>query len=610
MRDRPDGAGDRHGTTRAGRVLERLQAPADLIDALGPAFRQLVDDSWIFALDPGHWRLGPGRDLGGIPFVAYALPRLPAGLAAVIIGPLVNAPAPDGLIGIELVSGADRIVAQVVRPLAGLEPDGPARFDLPPGADAGVEPLFLRVFARGASCPVRVLEWRRRRWRARLRPETRAFAGFVFTQDGPGRDVRPAAGPPGRPRVLAILPQLIPSALIGVVKPLMALHRSGAIVAEVTLEGLATRRRIARADVVVFCRNTEPAHADGLRTALALGKPTIYELDDNFFEIPESTEGGRYHRAPERLAHLERHLRSAALVRVYSEVLRERASRYSGRVRRVDAAVDWTLVPSVPVRRDPGRVRIVYATSRLQDELASLFLDDLRRILAAYAGRVEVVFWGYHPRELRGHEAVRFREFVADYDRFFARFARAGFDIGLAPLRDDPFHRSKSDNKFREYAACRIAGIYSDAGVYATRVVDGVTGLLVPDAPGAWFAAMARLIEDPTLREAIQEQAFRDARERHTMEQARETWRQQIAEVLTDPLAGRRARPRRRPGAGGSATAEPRGQGRPEMPSAGPEPVRGRAAPRTFSLASRLRWRVRTAGLLLRLRYQLWRTRT
>ena len=108
------------------------------------------------------------------------------------------------------------------------------------------------------------------------------------------------------PVVLAILPRIIPLTLIGVIKPLGALHREGRIRFDVALESWAGRRRLARADVVVFSRNTEPRYAAFLDAALALGKPVIYELDDNFFEMPLGTPGSEYHRDPQRLSQLER----------------------------------------------------------------------------------------------------------------------------------------------------------------------------------------------------------------------------------------------------------------------------------------------------------------
>lgn len=337
-----------------------------------------------------------------------------------------------------------------------------------------------------------------------------------------------------RPRVLAVLPGFIPSTLIHIVKPLAALHRCGWIDADIMLEHSVFARHLERADVVVFCRNTEPAFGWILDFALARCKPVIYDLDDNFFEIPLTSDVARYHRAPERLQQLTRYLTHASLVRVYSEALRERVSQLNTDAVAVDGPVDWSLIPSRQRRRNTNTVRMVYPTSRVVDDLAGLFLDDIERLLTTYAGRLEIFFWGYHPRELCGHPAVRFLPFIANYDQFFRQFASSGFDVGLAPLRNDAFHRSKSDLKFREYAACRIVGVYSNVGAYARVVEDGVTGLLVSNRPGAWFDAVGRLIEDLRLRQAIEERAREYARSRYDLRVFQNEWWGHLRDVMGD----------------------------------------------------------------------------
>lgn len=339
-----------------------------------------------------------------------------------------------------------------------------------------------------------------------------------------------------RPRVLAVLPHIIPSTVLTVLKPLRELHRAGAIQAEFELEYLASRRQVERSDVVVFCRNTDPAYGGALRAAIQLGKPVVYDLDDNFFELPSHSTVERNAVTPARLAQLECYLRSAHLVRVYSEHLQRRILGYNLNTLSVAGPLDWSLMPA-DVRRSPDHISIVYATGRLGDQLAGLFLDDIERVLAAFPGRVRLYFWGGSPERLARHPSVRVLKRITDYDRFLARFARSGFDIGLAPLPADDFHLGKSDNKFREYAACRIAGVYSDVAVYTPAVEHGVTGLRVPDAPGAWFDAVTRLVEDAVLRESIQSRAYAYAREHYGQDRFCAEWLAQITRLLDAPPA-------------------------------------------------------------------------
>jgi len=336
------------------------------------------------------------------------------------------------------------------------------------------------------------------------------------------------------PRVLAVLPAIMPSTTIGVAKPLKRLHRERRLRVILTLESLVSRRRVAGADLIVFCRNTEPAVNHALEWAKELRKPIIYELDDDFFTIPVAVPGGVYHRRPERLNQLRDYLASASLIRVYSETMRQKLLTINPAVERVAGPLCWDLVPSRPVtRKDPGKVRIVYATSRVKDELENIFLGDMEQVLERFPQKVELFLWGYYSSKFAKHPSVSFLKYVSDYDRFFRQFARSGFDIGLAPLHDDDFHRSKSNNKFREYAACRIAGVYSDVPVYSECVQDGITGLLVKNRPGAWFDAIKQLVLDDGLRSLIQDKAQQYARTHYNEENSCNTWLEQIHRLLS-----------------------------------------------------------------------------
>lgn len=377
-----------------------------------------------------------------------------------------------------------------------------------------------------------------------------------------------------RPRILAILPHVIPSTIIYLLKPLTALHKEARISAEFALEYSTSRRQIQRADAVMFCRNIEPAYGGALNAALELGKPIIYELDDNLFELSAHSKAEEHYKDPAKQDQLRRYLKSANLIRVYSEHLKQIVSEINPNVVRVDGPVDWNLVASslescrrgtrsvaprgrpqkraersppcgqgaklrglpdrlLAARKAHEKVRIVYATGRTHDELANIFIGDVERLLATHADQVELFFWGYRCDRLAKHPSVHFLNYVTNYDRYLRAFSRYSFDIGLAPLPNDDFHLSKSNVKFREYAACRVAGIYSNVPVYSECVEDGVTGLLVQNEPGAWHDALVRLIADENLRRSIQERAQGYARERFNQDKYCDVLLEQIQALLS-----------------------------------------------------------------------------
>ena len=86
---------------------------------------------------------------------------------------------------------------------------------------------------------------------------------------------------------------------------------------------MASPRDVLAADVAVFCRNVRPDRAELLRAAVAAGVPVLYDLDDNFFEVPPDSPLGRAFAQPPQLAMLAEYLTAASLVRVYSRPLLE-----------------------------------------------------------------------------------------------------------------------------------------------------------------------------------------------------------------------------------------------------------------------------------------------
>ena len=342
--------------------------------------------------------------------------------------------------------------------------------------------------------------------------------------------------PEVRPRVLAILPGLFPSTIIGVAKPLLRLHQEQRIGLDLTLQYLVSRRSVERADVLVLCHTIDPQYGVILDWARELRRPIIYEIDDDLLTVPEQVPGLAYLREPARRDQLLACIRQADVIRVYSPALHAKLSQYNANVRLISGPLDWSLMPVVPPARDAATVRIVYATGRADDDIGRMIVAPLTKILNRFPN-VRLTIWGPKHRSLSGHPQVRSLPLIRDYDAFFRKFAGEGFDIGLAPLPDDEFHRGKSNNKLREYSSCGIAGVYSNMSVYNTSVEHEVTGLLVANNDEDWTAAIERLITDTELRRGIAERGRAFARAHFNQAVTDAEWMSAIEMLAARPPA-------------------------------------------------------------------------
>lgn len=88
---------------------------------------------------------------------------------------------------------------------------------------------------------------------------------------------------------------------------------------------------------------------------------------------------------------------------------------------------------------------------------------------------------------------------TCDYETYLTILG--GSDISFMPLSDTAFNRAKSDLKFIEAGACRVAPLSSTV-VYSNSIEDGRTGLLFRD-PAELHARLLRLIGMPELAHAL-----------------------------------------------------------------------------------------------------------
>lgn len=124
--------------------------------------------------------------------------------------------------------------------------------------------------------------------------------------------------------------------------------------------------------------------------------------------------------------------------------------------------------------------------------------------------RQDVVF-----RLMGGHAFARlfnevprgqFEHVPADSIEAYHAFV-ASLDIGIAPLSNDAFNRSRSDVKFLEYACHGVVPVVSHLTPYLRSVRHEENGFLV-DGPEDLVARLQELLDDPARRVAMGEAAF------------------------------------------------------------------------------------------------------
>jgi glycosyltransferase involved in cell wall biosynthesis len=277
---------------------------------------------------------------------------------------------------------------------------------------------------------------------------------------------------------------------------------------------LVIEAAMERADAVLFQRTFA---AGGGRVvferALASGKPVYLDLDDDFFDIPDTPYfRKRLSFDPGEIAEA---VRRAQAVSVATEPLAERVRALGARrVRVLPNLVQpsvWRRAPAGGAARSAagaggGPVRVGYLGSPTHE-------PDLRRIegvlldLARRHGRaVEFRFFGCVTPALRGLPGGRPAPFDDRYLSFVRTLPSLGLDVAVAPLVDNAFNRCKSGVKWMEYAMAGVAGVFADLEPYRAVVRHGETGFLAA-ADADWAEALDALVRDAALRVRVAEAA-------------------------------------------------------------------------------------------------------
>jgi hypothetical protein len=283
----------------------------------------------------------------------------------------------------------------------------------------------------------------------------------------------------------------------------------------------------------LFLRASSPGALRLARDLRAAGIGYGYYLDDNFWLLDPETEIGAYYAEPAHRARLDEMVRSAHSVVTSTPLLRDYLRPWNDHVRQLDSFFDFSLVPSLPrPHRRRQRLRVGFAASAHRGQDLEPVVADVLDLLKR-RDDVEFEVIGVDGIGLPDHPRIRRFPYLESYSDYVAFQASRGWDVGLAPLGGAASNLYKTDNKFREYAAQGIPGVYQDATPYAS-VRDGETGLLAGGAR-SWGEALDLYLGDHDLRARVRTLARADAERRCSLQNVAPAWSDYLT---TAPEAG------------------------------------------------------------------------
>ena len=271
-----------------------------------------------------------------------------------------------------------------------------------------------------------------------------------------------------------------------------------------------TSMDIKKADII-YCIRCACMHTKRIcMQARRMGKAMVYFVDDNFFIKPNEVTA----RMQVNVNHARSLLSKVDATIVCSKTLYETVKAYCHNVLLLTAYQQFSVdMQSTTDMSTNQQVTIGHMGSLYREMHFEFVTPAIQQIINKYGERVRFEFIGFRPKGLAGNQNVTFFNYITDYKKFQKFFVSRHWDIGLAPLKDTLFARSKTNNKFREFSAIKVSGIYSDISCYNEWVEHKVTGYIADNKVASWYHAMEELILDEALRKHIATNAYTFARE-------------------------------------------------------------------------------------------------
>ena len=250
------------------------------------------------------------------------------------------------------------------------------------------------------------------------------------------------------------------------------------------------------ADIVLLGRLDSWYEYQITRKLRKAGKTLIYIIDDDLLNIPPEISSAAYYGQKEIQGYIRGMIEmSDAILSPSPQLLKKYAVNGRKAIQIEEPAIDP--VPYKP--HDPDKpVKIGFAGSiDRTGDLEEILRDALLNVKREYGDRVEFEFFGAIP-SFAGELNARCIPYCDSYDEYRKTLNSLEWDIGMAPMPETPFHACKHYNKYIEYTAAGIVGVYSKTEPYIRLLKSNTPGArFCENTTEAWIEAISRWLDAP-----------------------------------------------------------------------------------------------------------------
>lgn len=291
--------------------------------------------------------------------------------------------------------------------------------------------------------------------------------------------------------------------------------------AEVNVSFMLNAEEMHWAELIVMQRPANWEALEYVRTARALGKKVIYELDDYLPGVPLDQPGVKYWDSMIGRAGVSLEvMKNCDAVTTTTPRLANELALWNRNVHILPNFLDEIMWNNVVYTEDFEKkkkddiIRIGWEGAAGHWADLELIVNVIKKITDDYP-KVKFLILGYSPKEIFYHFAnVQGRcahcgqenqlEAYAGVDilKYVQTLSNLAFDIGIAPAVNISFNECKSDLRFKEYSMLGIPTVASGIYPYKESIIQDKTGFICNTAK-EWDTALRLLIENKEKREEM-----------------------------------------------------------------------------------------------------------